>query len=64
VIRYFRDLDLPVDCWLFDRITATWETKLARGTKTARIAFPMDEGNCGEGCETINWGASGNLAHD
>src|SRR5947209_1649399 len=55
-IKYFRDLGLPVDCWLFDLITATWDTRLAWGTQKARIAFPMDEHNPGADCEIINRG--------
>jgi hypothetical protein len=55
-IKYFRDLGLPVDRWLFDRITAAWDTRLAWGTPTARIVFPMDDRDPGGGCEIINRG--------
>jgi hypothetical protein len=55
-INTFRDLGLPVHSWLFDLITATWDTRLAWGTPTARIAFPMDDSDPGDGCETINRG--------
>ena len=53
-IEYFRDLGLPMDCWLFNRITAAWDTRLAWGTPTARIGFPMDDRDPGHGSEIIN----------
>jgi hypothetical protein len=62
-IHYFRDLGLPVDYWLFDRITAAWDTRLAWGTPTARIAFPMDDHDPGDGCEIINRGRRRQIWH-
>lgn len=62
-IKYFRDLGLPVDYWLFDRITAAWDTRLAWGTPTARIAFPMDDRDPGDGCEIINRGRRRQIWH-
>src|SRR5579862_2473599 len=41
-IKYFRDLGLPLDLWLFDWIMGTWDTKLAYGTPAWRISFPKD----------------------
>jgi hypothetical protein len=62
-IKYFRDLGLPLDFWLFDRITASWDTRLAWGTPTARIAFPMDDRDPGHGCDTINRGRRRQIWH-
>jgi hypothetical protein len=64
VIKYFCDLGLPVDHWLFfDRITAASDTRLAWGTPTARIAFPMDDRDPGDGCEIINRGRGRQIWH-
>jgi hypothetical protein len=62
-IKYFRQLGLPMHCWLFDRITATWDTRLAWGTPTARISFPMDDCDPGGGCEIIYRGRRRQIWH-
>ena len=41
-LKYFRDLGLPLDRWLFDRILETWDTKLAYDTPARTIPFPQD----------------------